>query len=263
MIFLQQNFDVFIFDEPFLAAMLLFHTQSGDLLGRVWNKTVSRGRAVLLADFEDACRNHFGNGRLCLGFPQDDDEEEATKPFLVSQTPIPRKYSRACLERLDEKEDANACRECLKMYYGFEEECVNEETPPTQLDVPIPEPAAAARSEDDKFEGGPEHGLPKVDDTQIDYVPEVAVTELDYVGLSGKMLGEQEELELTADPACVEVVHTAQPGVVGEGVLSVRIHAEGRAYSYGPVNLRTEEEVQLLRALVEDRYNSANQRYAG
>ena len=38
---------MFIFDEPFLASMLLFHTKSGDILGRVWNKTVSRGRAVV------------------------------------------------------------------------------------------------------------------------------------------------------------------------------------------------------------------------
>ena len=38
---------MFIFDEPFLATMLLFHTKSGDLLGRIWNRTVVRDRSVI------------------------------------------------------------------------------------------------------------------------------------------------------------------------------------------------------------------------
>ena len=208
-------------------------------------------------DFEDACRNHFFSGRLCLGFPQDDDEEEATKPFLVSQTPIPRKYSRACLERLDEKDDANVCQQCLKMY-GFDD----EEIPPTQLDMPTPNPSTS--SEVLKIEEEPDIGLP-VPEASIDYVQEVPLEYVpedaaDYVGLSGKLLGEQEELKLTSNPEDVEVVHTAQPGLVGEGDISVRIHAEGRAYSFGPVNLRTEEEVQLLIALLKDKYNERNHR---
>ena len=91
-------------------------------------------RALQLEDFEAACRNHFCSGRLCLGFPQDEDEEEASRPFLFSQTPIPRRYSRACLERLDEGDDAHACRECLKMY-GL----VDEELPESELELPDPD----------------------------------------------------------------------------------------------------------------------------
>ena len=216
-------------------------------------------RAIHLVDFEDACRNLFCSGRLCLGFPQDDDEEEATKPFLVSQTPIPRKYSRACLERLEEKDDANVCRQCRKMY-GFGD----EEISPSQSDMPTPNPSTS--SEVIKIEEEPEIGLP-VPEASIDYVPEVPIDYVpedtaDYVGQSGKLFGEQEEIELTANPEGVEVVHTAQPGLVGEGDLSVRIHAEGRTYSFGPVNLRTEEEVQLLWELLKDNYNARNHRLA-
>ena len=88
----------------------------------------------------------------------------------------------------------------------------------------------------------------------------VPVMSQDYAGPSRKLSGEQEELELASKPDGVEVVPSTQPGIVGEGDLSVSIHAERRAYTFGPVNLRTEEEVQLLLALLEDQQKKNNVR---
>ena len=69
-----------------------------------------------------------------------------------------------------------------------------------------------------------------------------------------------EEMELAETPGGIEVVHTSHRGEIGESVLSVLIHTEGRAYTFGPVNLRTKEEVPLLRALLKDGYNAKRNR---
>ena len=299
-------------------------------------------RAINLEDFKDACKNHFCSGRLCLGFPQDEDEEEASKPFLVSQTPIPRKYSRACTERIDD-EDANACGECIKICEVEEEE--EEVLPAVDLKVPTPEvvkveeePEADLPNQEVAIDcvGAPgkyqidvstssqelvgveeEHGagLP-VPHVNIDYVEpsreslspsiaskglilkpveatvvkglklkpvspseianivrkakvksDLALIDKDHERLESSLLDvspepieknntEQKELESASNPGAIEVVHTSQPGVVGEGDLSVMIHAEKRTHSFGPVNLRTDEEAQLLWVLLKDKYNA-------
>ena len=69
-------------------------------------------------------------------------------------------------------------------------------------------------------------------------------------------------LELAETPEGIEVVNTSHRGEIGEGVVSVFIHAEGRAYTFGPVNLRTEEEVPLLKALLKDEYYAKKSRDA-
>ena len=72
-----------------------------------------------------------------------------------------------------------------------------------------------------------------------------------------------EEMELAETPGGIEVVDTSHRGEIGEGPIHVLIHTEGRAYTFGPVNLRTEEEAPLLKALLEDGYNAKRCRDAG
>ena len=63
-------------------------------------------------------------------------------------------------------------------------------------------------------------------------------------------------------PGSVEVVRDTQRGVVGNGNFPVKIHMEldGPRYTFGPINVRTEEEIQLLMMLVREKCDAASHR---
>ena len=58
-------------EEPYSALLLLFNLHSGHFMSRVWNQTVSRGKATALDQLAEACQRHFvDRGRPCVGFVQ-------------------------------------------------------------------------------------------------------------------------------------------------------------------------------------------------
>ena len=67
-----------------------------------------------MSQFVETCKSHFQQGRPCVGFP---DSEQESRPFLISQTPIPRKVSATCQKVLDPGTNAEvvSCPECLKL----------------------------------------------------------------------------------------------------------------------------------------------------
>ena len=70
LVVLNSDYDVMLSGEPYFALMLVFHLESGKFVARVWNQTVTRGKAVTLQQFVEACRSFFSNGRPCLGILQ-------------------------------------------------------------------------------------------------------------------------------------------------------------------------------------------------
>ena len=60
-------------------------------------------------------------------------------------------------------------------------------------------------------------------------------------------------------PASVEVVRDTQRGVVGIGNLAVNINLN-EIYAFGPIKVRTEEEIQLLTSLVKEKCDAASHR---
>ena len=60
-------------------------------------------------------------------------------------------------------------------------------------------------------------------------------------------------------PSSVEVVRDTQRGVVGVGNFPVKIHMND-TYTFGPINVRTEEEMQLLMMLVKEKCDAASHR---
>ena len=117
LVVMRSGFDVVIAGEPYLALMLLLELDSGKFLTRIWNQTITRGRALTLEGLVEACETFFArSGRPCLGLPEDEDEQ-VMQDFLVSQTPVPRKLSKACRRVLgrDEGEAVPSCAECFKL----------------------------------------------------------------------------------------------------------------------------------------------------
>ena len=56
-----------------------------------------------------------------------------------------------------------------------------------------------------------------------------------------------------------KVLRVNQRGAVGEGDLSVKVLL-GQSHSFGPINVRSEEEERLLKALVKETYDDASHR---
>ena len=111
----RQEFDLTVFDEPYIALMLLYNMKSGRFLARLWNKTVASGRATTLDELSEVCEGHFSQGKLCLGCPES-EEEQMQHHYLVSQSPIPRRISRACNGFVcDTSSNALACKKCANM----------------------------------------------------------------------------------------------------------------------------------------------------
>ena len=112
----RSDFDLTIFGEPYIAQMLFYNLKSGQFLARLWNKTVSSGRAMTLKEFHEICEEHFYQGGLCLGCPVR-DEEQGEHTFLVAQSPIPRKMSKACKGFVSSISAPNSivCEECANI----------------------------------------------------------------------------------------------------------------------------------------------------
>ena len=119
LVVMRSGFDVVIAGEPYLALMLLLEPDSGKFLTRIWNQTITRGRAHSLEEFVEACETFFArNGKPCLGLPENEDEQ-VLQDFLVSQTPVPRKVSKSCQRVVsrdaDKSDEIPSCPECFKL----------------------------------------------------------------------------------------------------------------------------------------------------
>lgn len=116
LVILRSDFDLFISGEPYLATMCLFNIKSGVFLARMWNETVTRVSPCSIAEFEEACRKHFSQGRPCLGYLVD-SEAIGGANFLVSHTPVPRKIARSCNKvlEIEASDDSTACLECMRL----------------------------------------------------------------------------------------------------------------------------------------------------
>ena len=95
LVVMNSDFDLIIGEEPHLALMLLYNVRTGRFMARIWSQTVRVGEAESLEDFVEACKEHFGQGRPCLGCPQD-KSEVLNQGFHFSPSPIPRMISRHC-----------------------------------------------------------------------------------------------------------------------------------------------------------------------
>ena len=65
------------------------------------------------------CRSHFGRGKPCLGYLEEEDDKQE---YLASFTPVPRRVSKMCHRVIgkDTADDAIACEECQKL-----KQCLN------------------------------------------------------------------------------------------------------------------------------------------
>ena len=114
----RSDFDVTLGEEPYIALRVLFNRKSGRFLARLWDQTVDKGRALKIEEFRDACERHFdGSRRLCLGRarPQG-DEEQSLDNFVITQTPMARRFSKDCDGFLTEGCDGDLCQECDKTW---------------------------------------------------------------------------------------------------------------------------------------------------
>ena len=108
--------DVIIGGEPYVALVLWLNLETGKFMARIWNQTVTAGDAVSLEKFTEACQTHFSQGKPCLGYPED-EQEQVDQEYLTSQTPVPRKISKMCHKTLGGEAGAttHSCEECLKL----------------------------------------------------------------------------------------------------------------------------------------------------
>ena len=112
---MNDKINVTIGVEPYLARQLWFNVKSGKIISRIWDQTVSVGRAVKVAQFSEACISHF-EGRPCIGYLSCIDLN-SLQDFVVSQTPVPRKISRTCQKvfKLKTKDFVQSCWDCLQL----------------------------------------------------------------------------------------------------------------------------------------------------
>ena len=118
MVVMESEINIILSGQPYVAFMLLFNMKTGKYFARIWNKTVVSGEATSEEEISQACSTFFSQGRPCLGCPVDDSKDNSTtNDFIISQTPIRRKYSNACHKRLGQgfPSDVNKCSECLKL----------------------------------------------------------------------------------------------------------------------------------------------------
>lgn len=146
LVVMRSAFDVMISGEPYLALMLLMDMETGNFLTRIWNQTVTRGSAVLLEEFVEACETFFArNERPCLGLPEAEDCHNTSRDFVISQTPVPRKISTTC-QRVIRRESGDkfkSCSECLKLMSNSnckvtdDVECKAEVFPPDSIEPKV------------------------------------------------------------------------------------------------------------------------------
>ena len=114
LIVMRSEFDVIIVGEPYIAFMLILNLKSGVCMTRVWNRTIKSWKVVNITELELACRNLFDEGKPCVGYP---DNNEEGKECILLPTVIPRKISKACLNRIGKEGNSkqDSCSECLKL----------------------------------------------------------------------------------------------------------------------------------------------------
>ena len=116
LIIMRDDFDVDISGEPYVAYILLYHPKSGLYLARVWNQTVASGYATNAQQLQNACSQHFSQGRPCIGCPLRDQSQDGER-FLISQSPMPRMISKRCQGVVGENgnSEMTSCRDCLDL----------------------------------------------------------------------------------------------------------------------------------------------------
>ena len=117
LVVMRSDFDLTISGEPYTGLVLLLNLMTGKFLSRIWNQTVATGTILRENDLMEACENHFGQGRPCLGCPQREKFKHGKEDFLISQTPIPRRIATGCLKVLgkDTHSSIYACSECIRL----------------------------------------------------------------------------------------------------------------------------------------------------
>ena len=117
LVVMRSNFDLTISGEPYTGLVLLLNLRTGKYFSRIWNQTVATGNVVQEDQLIEACEIHFGQGRPCLGRPEEDKNKYVKEEFLISQTPIPRRIATACLKVLgkDVQASVSSCSECSKL----------------------------------------------------------------------------------------------------------------------------------------------------
>ena len=117
LVVMKSDFDLTITGEPFIGLTLLLNLKTGKYLSRIWNQTVATGNIVRADQFTEVCKDHFCQGRPCLGCPVKMKDEIGEKGFLISQTPIPRKIAPTCHKLLGKEAlvSVSSCSECSKL----------------------------------------------------------------------------------------------------------------------------------------------------
>ena len=116
LVIMRSEFDLTLSGEPYTGLEVLLNMKTGKYFSRIWNQTVDTGFVTDEDELLEACENHFGKGRPCLGCPEEQDKHVDAE-FYISQTPIPRRIARKCLKFLGYESDASvsSCSECTKL----------------------------------------------------------------------------------------------------------------------------------------------------
>ena len=115
LVVMKSDFDLIISGEPYTGLVLLLNLTTGKFLSRIWNQSVATGTIGTVKQLVEACENHFGQGRPCLGRPEEVNNKHGE--FIISQTPVPRRIATACLKGLGKGVNASvsSCSECTKL----------------------------------------------------------------------------------------------------------------------------------------------------
>ena len=117
LVVLSSDFDIIISDEPYMVRTLFYNVKAGIFFARLWCKTVNIGNVLSVEQFYEVCNKHFKRReRICLGSLYK-GEVYVEKPFLISQTPFPRKIAKTCTGFISENSSANSisCKACDKL----------------------------------------------------------------------------------------------------------------------------------------------------
>ena len=117
LVVMRSEFDLTISDQPYVGLTLLFDLKTGKYISRIWNQTVATGDIESGGQFKELCDRHFGQGKPCLGCPEEEKNKLGSQEFLISQTPIPRKISAKCHKVLGKEvsDSISTCTECKKI----------------------------------------------------------------------------------------------------------------------------------------------------
>ena len=89
LVVMRSDFDHTIAGEPYTGLLLLLNITTWKYFCRIWNQTVATGILVKEDQLVEVCKNHFCQGRPCLGCPHPGTRKYLKENFLISQTPVP------------------------------------------------------------------------------------------------------------------------------------------------------------------------------